>query len=433
MALTSEVLFQNRDQTVTLLDIPRSISLGQIFPGQPLKRVLLSSPALQEPYPSTEPKSEKARAKVVSRMGPVDDTYTYTAFIRAGLEEIRKLPRAKWCLPRQLSNLKCPQLAKKRKIDHLYSSNENVTQIEEPDDKMFLDSARLAGASSHACILTEVEGLVTIQNPTLASSAVIISVPPSTYDIPALGGVILCTINSKTAAVFSEVVSQLYASSTPSAGSGQFDFILLDPPWQNRSVTRSKAYKTVGEDDPMVVLRDILGIHIASEGLIACWITNKRSARMSALACFQAWNIGLIEEWVWMKTTAGGEPVYDLDGLWRKPYEVLLLGRKLEPNVQNPTRLKVDTTTTIQRRLIVGVPDLHSRKPCLRNLIRRLMPDPMNYRALEIFARNMTAGWLAWGDEAIKFNWCGHWSQHIQEDFRDENERTDFDDCLKAD
>ena len=406
----SKMLFQNRDQTVTLLDIPRTISLGQNLPDQPLKRVLLSSPAIQEPYPSTEPKSNAARARVLSRMGSVDNTYNYSVFIRAGLEEISRIPDVKWCLPRELSSLKCPQPSKKRNIDHMHFSNDSLGQIEEPGNIVFLDNGRLAGAFLYKCTVTEAEGLVAIQNPTLASSAVIISVPPSIYDIPAQAGVILCTINSKTAATFSKVVLQLYASTTPSSGSGQFDFILLDPPWQNRSATRSKTYKNICDDDPMVVLRDVLGRHIAPAGFVACWITNKPSARWSALACFQAWNVSLIEEWVWMKTTANGEPVYDLDGLWRKPYEILLLGRKLEPHMQTIPRLNIDTISTIQRRLIVAVPDVHSRKPCLKDLIEPLMSDPMNYRALEIFARNMTAGWLAWGDEAMRFNWSGYWS-----------------------
>jgi N6-adenosine-specific RNA methylase IME4 len=46
----------------------------------------------------------------------------------------------------------------------------------------------------------------------------------------------------------------------------------------------------------------------------------------------------------------------------------------------------------------------------LKELIGPMMPDPKNYRALEVFARNMTSGWSAWGDEAMKFNWDGNWT-----------------------
>lgn len=37
------------------------------------------------------------------------------------------------------------------------------------------------------------------------------------------------------------------------------------------------------------------------------------------------------------------------------------------------------------------------------------LPGP--YRACEIFGRNLTEGWFTWGDEALKFNWEGHWTE----------------------
>lgn len=144
-----------------------------------------------------------------------------------------------------------------------------------------------------------------------------------------------------------------------------------------------------------------------------------------------------------------GEPVYAIDGLWRKPYEVLLLGQKMDddnthrsddrgddhhhhhpPNPQPEPQTKaeadrngVSTTTSnnnekesrppIKRRLIVAVPDVHSRKPCLQELVEPLIRDRIGdgreYRALEVFARHLTAGWWALGDEVLKFNWEGHW------------------------
>lgn len=39
---------------------------------------------------------------------------------------------------------------------------------------------------------------------------------------------------------------------------------------------------------------------------------------------------------------------------------------------------------------------------------------PENYRACEIFGRNLTEGWFTWGDEAIKFNWDGHWKPEAE-------------------
>ena len=76
MALGSKVLYQNKDHTVALLDIPKTISLGQVLPEQQLERTLLSSSALQEPYPSTEPKSdaESTFSSAINRTTPEHDS-----------------------------------------------------------------------------------------------------------------------------------------------------------------------------------------------------------------------------------------------------------------------------------------------------------------------------------------------------------------------
>lgn len=68
---------------------------------------------------------------------------------------------------------------------------------------------------------------------------------------------------------------------------------------------------------------------------------------------------------------------------------------------------------SVKRRVIAAVPDLHSRKPCLKDLFERVFcsaqaPETSlvceSYTALEVFARNLTAGWWACGNEVLKFN-----------------------------
>ena len=217
---------------------------------------------------------------------------------------------------------------------------------------------------------------------------------PITFMVPPHSSFFLSTINHEIALAMSMAVLTMYPEPSSSAGRGQFDFIVLDPPWENRSVKRAAKYKTMQELAPMEVLQSTLGQHIALGGLVACWITNKAIVRETALEAFDAWDVHLIEEWAWLKVTANGAPVTDLNGIWRKPYEILLLGRKRGQSDKGAQR-------DIQRRVIVGAPDLHSRKPNLKALIEPRLPP--QYRALEIFARNLTAGWCAWGDEVLKF------------------------------
>jgi len=409
--LKSAILYQNEEKTITLIDIPISISLGQVLPNQTLQQVLLSSSPLENPYPSTEPRSDAARANVVSRMGASEDSYAYSQLIRKSLQEIREHHEGNWCLPRQLSPLVPVRRSKKRKIDNVDSSERSSGALEEPglsnleiDIELVEDCLQVYSSPEHGTT-------VSIQSRDSKPAVLSTASHQATYDIPSRAAVILGTVNHDTAATFGGELLRLYNQPSPSASQTQFDFMLLDPPWHNRSVRRSKKYKTMPKDDPIAALSAMLGTYVVPGGYVACWITNKTLVRSAALVCFfDAWNVELIEEWIWVKTTIKGEPVYDIDGLWRKPYEVLLLGRKHDPRVQSETETEGAHTKPLERRLICGVPDLHSRKPCLRELIELLMPDPANYRALEVFARNMTAGWLAWGDEALKFNWSGHWS-----------------------
>ncbi|KAI4134119.1 MAG: hypothetical protein LQ347_001778 [Umbilicaria vellea] len=252
-----------------------------------------------------------------------------------------------------------------------------------------------------------------ICNPHRTPAQLHISPVAQPYTIPPHSSFHLTSIDSHSTAALSQAASTLHATSTATAGPGQFDFILLDPPWANRSVRRSSSYKT-SEDvnsDPLDALQGMLGRHIPAKGLVGCWITNKAASRRQALEAFQAWKVRLIEQWVWVKTTVNGEPVTAIDGIWRKPYEMLLLGRRSSRDEEVEEAEEARRQDGVAKRVIVGVPDLHSRKPCLKELIAPMMEDRGTYRGLEIFARHLTAGWCAWGDEVLKFNWEGHWSK----------------------
>jgi N6-adenosine-specific RNA methylase IME4 len=166
-----------------------------------------------------------------------------------------------------------------------------------------------------------------------------------------------------------------------------------------------------------LLLNTHLEILTEDQCLVGIWITNKPSIRdlvVGENGIFDCWGIEFVEEWIWLKTTVHGEPVTPLDGIWRKPYEMLLLGRRRQKNKHRPD----DRTPSldIKRRVILGVPDLHSRKPCLKILIEPMMVKPTDYRALEVFARHLVAGWWSWGDECIKFNWDSYWRKDAEDE-----------------
>lgn len=177
----------------------------------------------------------------------------------------------------------------------------------------------------------------------------------------------------------------------------------------NRSARRSRSYETSG--DPIEGLKSTLGQHIATRGIVACWITNNSTSRTIAMQAFEAWDVALVEEWCWLKVTRDGRPVTDIQGLWRKPYELLLVGRK---GVQHDDCTSSPSSSglrqEVKRRVVVAVPDVHSRKPCIKQLVEEAFGFEVGkYRALEVFARNLTVGWWAWGDECLRFQWDGWW------------------------
>ncbi|KAJ3478270.1 hypothetical protein NLG97_g8624 [Lecanicillium saksenae] len=183
----------------------------------------------------------------------------------------------------------------------------------------------------------------------------------------------------------------------------KFNLIVMDPPWPNRSVRRKTArYKTASS---LSGIRELLcGIpvssHLSDDGLVAIWITNKPRIvdLLSAPGgIFEEWGLEVVAEWTWLKVTATGEPLFPLDSAWRKPWEKLLVAK----------RIRSTTPEGLAPKTIIAVPDIHSRKPNLRGLFQDVLGA--SFCGLEVFARGLTAGWWSWGDEVVKFQQPQHW------------------------
>ena len=123
--------------------------------------------------------------------------------------------------------------------------------------------------------------------------------------------------------------SQTFDTSAP-----RFDLLILDPPWPNRSARRktSNKYATVSNLNEMrtLLLQIPVASHITSDGLVAIWITNKNSIQdflTSPTGLFAAWGLEVVAEWIWLKVTASGEPIFDVESQWRKPWEKLIIAQ----------------------------------------------------------------------------------------------------------
>ena len=422
----SSILYENSSRTVFLIDIPTSIAVGQDLPHttdpepattptnsinqrpkkETNKRCILSTPPLKAPYPSPpEPKTDKARAKVLQRIPDLERGFhaEIEPLVREGLQEIRESygdDNREWCLGRHMiddgAGSFMPEDGGSAGVETEGSRLSDGT-LKYRDPPVIL-------SPTDANTFESIAGLrdVVVKNTSAESAALVIqrleskTGHPRIFHIPPLSNFLLCTLSTSKTKPGSDLIPGLPRDQ-------RFNLILLDPPWPNRSVRRSGHYHTQPYFDMDILtqhVRDILQVHLSNgtggerDGSIAAiWVTNASKARKAAYEAIQSAGLSVCEEWVWIKTSTNGKPITPVEGLWRKPYEILIIGKR---TLQSGN---------VIRRVIAAVPDVHSRKPGLRELFERMFfSTSTGYSALEVFARNLTAGWWACGDEVLKFN-----------------------------
>jgi len=349
----SSILYQNASKTIVLLDLPRSIEEAQVLSSSlardvALPRRLISAVPPNTPFPTPESKNTlpaPPSAQVIA------DLMTAAAS-GAALAEIHQSHSGPWVLPRIYS--------------HAQSSFPTTSSSTSSTTSTSPSQSQLPSTS-----------LPSIPSPPY--------LPPKSHSLAG-------TISS-------------HRSQILSLSPNFFHLILLDPPWPNRSAKRKRRGAAAYQPAPdFLYLRDLLSLipvtsHLATNGLIAVWVTNSARAvetLTSPSGIFAEWGVELVGEWTWLKVTTGGEPLVGLEATWRRPWERLLIARK-----------RGGQGGPVPGKVVMAVPDVHSRKPSLRALLEELLP--VEYQALEVFARNLTAGWWSWGDEVLLFQGREHW------------------------
>ncbi|WQF80317.1 Putative DNA methylase, N-6 adenine-specific [Colletotrichum destructivum] len=350
------ILFHAEDRSVFLVDIPASLEESQVLPGHsaetggPPQRRLVSVDPVATPFSIPEPRDPRTNNQTpASQLADL----MIEAAVRSALDTLGKNYAAPFCLPRVTtggsSNISDSSsgLGRKSQQDHVTSHGADA-------------DADAAAVTAH--FIPE----------------------ESVY----LSGSIQETRDS-------------FLSTAP-----KFHLIVLDPPWPNKSARRKTGgYSTVyGLKDTRTLLDQIPVVgHLADGGLVAIWVTNKATLvdlLTSPRGVLASWGLEAAAEWTWVKLTSQGEPVFDTESAWRKPWERLIIARKRGDNRKVP------------QRVIAAVPDVHSRKPNLRHLFEDLLPQ--GYLGLEVFARNLTAGWWGWGNEVLRFQEPQHWVAQLE-------------------
>ncbi|XP_073535223.1 N(6)-adenine-specific methyltransferase METTL4 isoform X2 [Phyllobates terribilis] len=181
----------------------------------------------------------------------------------------------------------------------------------------------------------------------------------------------------------------------------KYSIIVIDPPWENKSVKRSKRYNYLS---PMEIKQLPIPALAAPDCLVITWVTNRQKhLRFVKEELYPHWSIREQAEWHWVKITHSGEFVFPIDSVHKKPYEILILGRLLTSDISTARELETQVLPPIpQHKIIVSVPcSLHSHKPPLSEILKEFVkPDA---ERLELFARNLQPGWTSWGNEVLKF------------------------------
>ncbi|KAG5513856.1 hypothetical protein PMAC_000478 [Pneumocystis sp. 'macacae'] len=172
---------------------------------------------------------------------------------------------------------------------------------------------------------------------------------------------------------------------------GAFDIIILDPPWKNKSLSRKGGYFSLKSN--YLLMKIPIQKLLTKKGVIGIWVTNKKSIHhFVENKLLKKWKMIKCGSWCWLKVTDIGEPIFNIHSFNRKPFEEIIFAQF----IKEPEKIQ------FKKRIIAAVPDLHSRKPCIKNLLNSLIHD---YKGCEIFSRNLIPGWFSIGNQTLKAQW----------------------------
>lgn len=179
-----------------------------------------------------------------------------------------------------------------------------------------------------------------------------------------------------------------------------FNLIVIDPPWENGSARQKLRYPTL--PNWYFLSLPIKQLAHPDGALVALWMTNREKLHnFVQKELFPSWGVSHEATYYWLKVKADGSLISDLDLFHHRPYECLLLGyfHGQGTNSKQPPRLR----PIKHDQIIISIPGEYSRKPPIGELLLEHVPDFKPARCIELFAREMTAGWTSWGNEPLHF------------------------------
>ncbi|KAL1353743.1 methyltransferase-like protein 2 [Arachis hypogaea] len=186
----------------------------------------------------------------------------------------------------------------------------------------------------------------------------------------------------------------------PANADSGFNLIVVDPPWENASASQKSRYPTLPNRYFLSV--PIKQLTHTDGALVALWVTNREKLRSFAEnELFPAWGVGYAATFYWLKVKANGSLIGDIDLFHHRPYECLILGY-IAGKVNNSSKHSKFKPVK-DHHVIMTIPGDYSRKPPIADLLLDYVPGLRPPRCIELFARELTAGWVSWGNEPLHF------------------------------
>ncbi|XAR61798.1 mRNA (2'-O-methyladenosine-N(6)-)-methyltransferase [Bertholletia excelsa] len=184
-----------------------------------------------------------------------------------------------------------------------------------------------------------------------------------------------------------------------------FNLILVDPPWENSSAHQKRKYQTL--PNRYFLSLPIKRLTHTGGALLALWVTNREKLRdFVENELFPMWGVKYMATFFWLKVNADGSLISELDLFHHRPYECLLVGHC--QGEADGCEYLVNFKTIPDNQVFISVPGDYSRKPPVGELLLEYVPGFKPARCIELFAREMIAGWTSWGNEPLHFQESGY-------------------------
>lgn len=177
---------------------------------------------------------------------------------------------------------------------------------------------------------------------------------------------------------------------------GSFDVIVADPPWLFSVRSAKGEGKSPQAQYSCMGLDEIAALPVGELARKDAWLFLWTCAPLldRAFAVMGAWGFAYKSRFTWRKTTVNGKSRVGPGYVVRTMSEDVLIGARGAPEFSRALPSLFD-----------GLAREHSRKPdVFFDLVEGFAPDAAR---LDLFSRQTRPGWVAWGNEARKFDGDG--------------------------